>query len=83
MAHHIYEVSANIKVNGMRIWLSSPCDTIDENLTECLQKYLLLGYERKLKYLTLNANHNVLVIIPREHNSGFHHRTGGTCRARS
>jgi hypothetical protein len=53
--------------------------SIDKNLTGCLQRYVVLQYERMIKYLILNTNNIVLQIIPSEHNFDFHRRRGEIC----
>jgi hypothetical protein len=49
----------------MRNRLLNPHETIDENLTECLEKHVILGYERKRKYLISNTYGIVLQTISR------------------
>jgi hypothetical protein len=68
---------------AMRIikWLSKQNGAINDNTTACLQRYVVLGYERMTKYLTLTTNNIVLHIIPREYNSDSHCRPGDICRA--
>jgi hypothetical protein len=53
MALQRYEVNVNVRVKRMGKWLSKPGETINENLTGCLQWYVVIGYETKLKRLTL------------------------------
>jgi hypothetical protein len=55
-------------VNETRNRPSKPRGSIGENLTWCLQRYLVLGYQRSWKHLFLNINALALQIIPREHN---------------
>jgi hypothetical protein len=43
----MYEVNMNVIMNGMRNRLSNPWRSIKENLTGCLDRYVVLGYERK------------------------------------
>jgi hypothetical protein len=76
MARQIYDVNMNIMAKGMWNRLSKPCASVNENLTRCLQRYVVLGYERKRKYLFFNPNNTVLRAIPRKHNFDFHRRTG-------
>jgi hypothetical protein len=76
------EVKLNIRVNGMRNRPLSPSRSIQENVTGCLQKYVVLKYEISRKYLKFKINNIVLQIILREHNFDFHHRTGETCPAK-
>jgi hypothetical protein len=40
-----------MKVNGMRNWRFTSGSPIDENLTGCLQRYVVPGYGRKRKHL--------------------------------
>jgi hypothetical protein len=49
-------------------WLPKPLESADENLTGCPEKHGVLGYERKRKYLFVNASDIVLHIILREAN---------------
>jgi hypothetical protein len=51
----IYEVNVNIKINRMRNGPSKPCGPNTENLTGCLQRYVVLGYGRKRKKCTLHS----------------------------
>jgi hypothetical protein len=60
MALPIYQVNINVKVNRMRNWLSKPGEMINENLTRCLQRYVLVGYETKRKGLFYTTNNMVL-----------------------
>jgi hypothetical protein len=69
-------------IKEMRNQLSKPRRSISEDLTVCSQRYLVLGYERKRKYLKFKINNIVLQIIAREHIFDFHHRTGETCPAK-
>jgi hypothetical protein len=80
----IYEVNMNVIINGMRNRLSKPRRSIKENLTGCLQRYVVLGYERNRKYLKFKINNIVLQIIPRGQafDFDFHHRTGEICPAK-
>jgi hypothetical protein len=55
-------------INRLSKWRGS----IDKNLTGCLQRYVVLQYERTIKYLILNTNNIVLQIISSEHNFDFH-----------
>jgi hypothetical protein len=57
-------VNVNVRVNRMRNWLSKLGETINENLTGCLQWHLVVGYETKQKYLLYTTNNMVLNIIP-------------------
>jgi hypothetical protein len=67
-------------VMGMRNRLFKPHAPIGENLTGCLQRYVVLQYERTIKYLILNANNIALQIIFSEHLFDFHHIPGEMCR---
>jgi hypothetical protein len=64
----------NMRINGMRNRLSKPRRSINKNLTGCLQRYVVLGYEKNRKYLEFKINNIVLQIIAREHNFDFHRR---------
>jgi hypothetical protein len=66
------KVNINVMAMGMRNRLSKRRGGIDGNLTGCLQGYVVLQYERTIKYLILNTNNIVLQIIPGEHNFDFH-----------
>jgi hypothetical protein len=55
-----YEVNVNTRANRMRICLSKSRETNDENLTGCLQIYVVLGYEKKRKDLLYTTNDKVL-----------------------
>jgi hypothetical protein len=46
MALRRYEMNMNIRVNRMRNGLSKLCESNNENMTECLQRYVVFGYER-------------------------------------
>jgi hypothetical protein len=72
----------NIMAKGMINQLSKPRAPINENLTGCLQRSVVLGCKRKRKYLIFKTNSIVSQIILREHNFDFHHRTGEACRAK-
>jgi hypothetical protein len=74
----------NVMANGMRNRLSKPRWSLNENLTGCWQRNVVLGYERNHKVLNFTTNNTVLQIIPSEHNFDFHfhHRTGETCPAK-
>jgi hypothetical protein len=53
-----YEVTLNITVKGTRNWLFNPGVSIDENLTAPLQRYLVLGDERKQNNLNFKTANN-------------------------
>jgi hypothetical protein len=55
---------------GMIKWLSNPREPINDNLTGCLQRGVVVGYERMIKWLISNTNNVVLEIIPGKHNCG-------------
>jgi hypothetical protein len=76
----IYKVNMSVIAMGMTNRLSKPLESIDKNLTGCLQRNMVLQYERTIKYLILNTNDIVLQIIPSEHNFDFHCRPGEICR---
>jgi hypothetical protein len=48
--------------------------SISENLTGCLHRYVVSGYERMTKYSNSNPNNIVLQTIFREQDFGFHQR---------
>jgi hypothetical protein len=48
--------------------------SISENLTGCLHRYAVFGYERMIKHLNSNPNNIVWRTIFREQNFGFHQR---------
>jgi hypothetical protein len=50
---NIYEMnmSVNMRVNRMRNCLSELRDLNNENLNGCSERYTVLGYEKKRKYL--------------------------------
>jgi hypothetical protein len=78
----IYKVTMNIILQRKSYRMCKPCIWINENLTGCLQRFVVLGYERIIKDLISNTNNNVLQIIFSEHNCDFHRRTGETWRTR-
>jgi hypothetical protein len=60
----------------MRNRLSKRGESIDKNLTGCLQRYGVLQYERMIKYFISNINNVVLQIIASERDFDFDfHRT--------
>jgi hypothetical protein len=68
----------NVMVMGMTNWLSKPRGPTNKNLAGCLQRYVILGYERMRKYLILNTNNVILQIIPSQPHFDFHRRPGET-----
>jgi hypothetical protein len=58
----------------MRNRPSEPRRSISENQIACLQRYIVLGYERKRRYSKFKINNIVLQIILREYNFDFHQR---------
>jgi hypothetical protein len=46
-------VNINVRVMRMRNRLSKSRGSIDDNLTWCLQRYIVFQYERMIKYLIL------------------------------
>jgi hypothetical protein len=46
-------VNVNVRVNRMRNWLSKLGETINENLTRCLQWYVVVGCEIKQKIYSI------------------------------
>jgi hypothetical protein len=74
----IYEVNLNVnvnmRVNRTRNCLSKPREPSNENLTGCLQRCAVLGYERKQKDLLCTTNNKTLWLISRELNFDFHQR---------
>jgi hypothetical protein len=59
---------------GMRNRLSKPRGSIGNNMTGRLPRYVVLQYERIIKYLILNTNNAAFQIIHRDHNFAFHRR---------
>jgi formamidopyrimidine-DNA glycosylase len=55
----------------MRNGLSKRRGRIDKNLTERLQRYVILQYERTGKYLILNINNIALQVMLSEHHFDF------------
>jgi hypothetical protein len=49
----------NIRGNRMGNCLSKPCELKNENLTRALQRYAVLGYERKQKDFLYIINNKV------------------------
>jgi hypothetical protein len=76
----IYKVALNVIAMGMRDRLFKRRQSIDENMTGCLQRYVIFQHERTMKYLISNTNNIVLQIIPRKHDFDFHCRRGEICR---
>jgi hypothetical protein len=68
----MHQIIMDNKVNGMKNRLSKPRKEHNENLTGCLQKYLVLGYKRNRKC----SNHMVLQILSKEDNFDLRHRKG-------
>jgi hypothetical protein len=68
----VSEVAMKIIGKGTNNHLSKPRGSIRENLTRCLQKYVLLGYERDRKYLNFKTNNRVLQAILRVNIFDFH-----------
>jgi hypothetical protein len=62
MARQQNEVTVDIRTKGMRNLLSKRRGSVNKNLTGCLQRCVILGYERKRKYLIFNTNNTVLQI---------------------
>jgi hypothetical protein len=56
----IYEVIVNASSLRMRNYLLKRGEWTDKNLTGCLQIYVVLQYERMIKYLILNTNNVAL-----------------------
>jgi hypothetical protein len=69
----------NIRANGM----INRRGVTNDNLTGGLQGYVVLECERVIRSLISNANNVALQLITREHNLGFHRRTGQTERTRT
>jgi hypothetical protein len=63
MSCQMYEIDVRRNINGMRNGLSERRTTFNENLTEFVQKYVAVRYERNHKYLLLNRNNIALQII--------------------
>jgi hypothetical protein len=54
------EVNVNSITNGMTNRLSEQCGLIDEKLTGCFERYLIVGDERMIEYLIFTLNDMVL-----------------------
>jgi hypothetical protein len=67
----LYKVTVNVMAMGMKNQLLKPDEWIHEDLTGCLQRYVVLQYERMIKYLILNTNNVAFQTILREHNFDF------------
>jgi hypothetical protein len=67
----IYNVHTKMIAMRMKNQLSKRDKSIEKNLTGCLQRYVVLQYERMIKYLILNINNVMFQRIVREHNSDF------------
>jgi hypothetical protein len=59
-AHGTSEVNVNSITNGMTNRLSEQCGLIDEKLTGCLERYLVLGDERMIDNLIFTLSDMVL-----------------------
>jgi hypothetical protein len=66
-------------VMGMRNRLAKPHEWIHKNPTGCLQKYVVLQYERIIKHFILNTNDVLSQIIAKEHNFEFHRTSREIC----
>jgi hypothetical protein len=62
-SRQVYEINVRRNVIGMGNEMSKRRTTFSENLTESLQRNVVVGYERDQKYLWLNINHIPLPII--------------------
>jgi hypothetical protein len=65
------EVIMKIIGKGTKNQLSNPRGSIDENLTGCLQRHLVLGHQRYRKHLFSNMNNTVLQVMAWEDNCDF------------
>jgi hypothetical protein len=68
----IDKVTMDGSAMGLRNGLSNPHERTDRSLTACLQRSVVLQYERTIKYFILNTNNVALQIIPSEHSFDFH-----------
>jgi hypothetical protein len=50
----------DITINGMIDWMSKPEGPIIDHVRECLQRYVVLGYERVIKSMIFTINSIVL-----------------------
>jgi hypothetical protein len=64
----------NIVAKGMTNWSAKRRQSIQGNLTRCLQRNVVFGYERMKKYSISNTNNIMLQIILKQHNFDFHGR---------
>jgi hypothetical protein len=60
------KVTMNMITQGTRNPRPKTLGPINEIHTQCLQRYVVFGYESNRNDLFLNINNNVLQIIPRE-----------------
>jgi hypothetical protein len=60
MARQSYQVAINITAKGTRNRWSKTLGPINENLTQCLQRYVVLGYESNRNDLFMNINNEML-----------------------
>jgi hypothetical protein len=79
VACHTDKLDLIVIAMGITNWLSKPREPINKNLTGCLQRYVILRYERMRKYLIFNTNNIAFQILPREHHFDFHRRPGKIC----
>ena len=80
MLYQIHGTTVNDIIMGTMNWPSKTGGTINENLTGCLQRYVVLGYERKQKSIIFIINNIVLPIIARDYIFDFPCRSGEMCR---
>jgi hypothetical protein len=60
MAPQIYSVNRNGRTGGARNRLSKPRETTSDNLTGCLQRDLVFGYEKQSKMFKFqNKQHGI------------------------
>jgi hypothetical protein len=71
---NIFEVNMDTRVNRVRNCFSKPRELNDDNLSECLQRSVVLEYEGKRNGLLSITNNKVLSLIRREHDSTFRRR---------
>jgi hypothetical protein len=81
MERQNYQVAINITAKGMRNRWSKTLGPINENVTQCLQRYAVLGYESNRNDLFLTISNNVFQIIPSGNNYNFLRMTEGIWRS--
>jgi hypothetical protein len=66
-----YEVTMKIISTRTSNQLSKPRGSTDENLTGCLERYVVLGSERDQQHLNFTTNNRILQMIRMEDNCDF------------